>query len=404
MSRIKLALWELFHIFFRHYNFPRKLGLIQIGNPDENSPVYLSGNYTLTVHRLLRVLKGHDCYLLVANSRGSNVWCAAGMNEYTEHDIVDAINVAGLSDKVKHRRLIAPPYAAPGVDTSFVKKETGFRIFWGPTHLDDIPRFIKNGLKRTNDMIQVKFGLQDRVEQALATSLAYSLTIAVGLFFAPMYVLGVMAMIFWVYLTAFIFDPIFPEERNRKRTISIFLVLSACLAGLLSYSDATWQEHLLWQGTLLVVVLLMAMDGCGSSALYKTTVRHWLKEGNYESHFVPIVDPNKCTNCMACVLVCPKNVFAQIRSRKKVVSVKPTECIECMACVKQCYDDAIYNRSGEYKGDVKSIPNLHEIMTRDWEYLKDELKWVEAPITIHAGLPVIAEGDAYKPVPSEERA
>src|SRR5437868_4598237 len=101
MRKIREFLWELFHIFFRHYNFPCELGLIRVGNPDAKSPVFLSGNYTLVVRRLLRVLKGTDCYLLVANARGSNVWCAAGMNEFSEFDVVDAINVADLGRLVK---------------------------------------------------------------------------------------------------------------------------------------------------------------------------------------------------------------------------------------------------------------------------------------------------------------
>src|SRR3954468_6421737 len=128
MTRARLALWETFHIFFRHYNFPCRLGLRRVGHPGTESPVLLSGNYTLTVYRLLRVLRGFDCWLLVANARGSNVWCAAGMNEFTEHDVIDAINVAALPDVVGHRRLIAPPYAAPGVDVRKVKEETGFRV------------------------------------------------------------------------------------------------------------------------------------------------------------------------------------------------------------------------------------------------------------------------------------
>ena len=101
---IKDILWETFHIFFRHFNFPCALGLRRVGNPNERSPVFLSGNYTLTVQRVLRKLRGCDCYLLVANSRGSNVWCAAGMNEFTEYDVIDVINVSGIKDLVRHRR------------------------------------------------------------------------------------------------------------------------------------------------------------------------------------------------------------------------------------------------------------------------------------------------------------
>ncbi|HWN43549.1 MAG TPA: HgcAB-like fusion protein [Thermoanaerobaculia bacterium] len=392
MKKIKAIFWELFHIFFRHYNFPCKLGLIRVGNPDRDSPVFLSGNYTLTVQRVLRKLQGIDCYLLVANSRGSNVWCAVGMNEFSEYDIIDAINVTGLKDLVNHRRMIAPVYAAPGVDVKAVKRETGFNVHWGPTHLDDLPRYIANGFRRTNDMFQVKFGFQDRLEQALSTSLAYSLTLGVGLFFFPGFFLRTIGIIFLVYMFGFCFYPIFPRERLWGRTLLIAAILSAAMAAFGAWQGWASRDFLLWQGVLLGVVLLMAMDACGSSPLYKTTIKHWLTKGDYKSLFNPVIDPALCINCMQCVIVCPKDVFAARRQGvKTVVAVKPDECEECLACVKQCPTDAIFNRSGEYKGDVKSIPNLHHIVTRDWSHLRDEDRWIGKPVVIRGGFPVVAE-------------
>jgi len=391
-KRIYAFFWELFHIFFRHYNFPCELEMIRVGNPNDRSPVFVSGNYTLVVKRLLRVLKGTDCYLLVANSRGSNVWCAAGMNEFTEHDIIDAINVADLGKLVKHRRIIAPPYGAPGVDVRAVKKETGFNIIWGPTHLNDIPRFIQNNYKRTNDMVQVQFGFQDRMEQALSTSMAYSMTVAVGLFFWPRYILTLMGLIFFTYCFGFSLWNLFPEERRWAHTLTIGATIAALLAGLGLLRGWAPRDFAVWEASLAGIVLLMGGDGCGSTPIYKSTVKHWLTEGDYHSLFDPVIDPDLCTNCMACVLVCPKDVFAARRaSVKTVVSVKPEECIECLACVKQCYDDAIFNRSGKYKDDVKSVPNLHNLMTRSWDHLREEDQWLHAPTKLHSGLPVVIE-------------
>jgi NAD-dependent dihydropyrimidine dehydrogenase PreA subunit len=393
MKKIKAFFWELFHIFFRHYNFPCKLGLIRVGNPNSDSPVFLSGNYTLTVQRVLRKLQGIDCYLLVSNSRGSNVWCAVGMNEFSEYDIIDAINVTGLKDLVSHRRIIAPVYAAPGVDVKAVKQETGFNIHWGPTHLDDLPRYIANGFRRTHDMFQVKFGFQDRLEQALSTSLAYSLTLGVGLFFFPGFFLRTIGIIFLVYMFGFCFYPIFPRERMWRRTLLIAAVLSAAMAAFGAGRGWETRDFVLWHGVLLGVVMLMAMDACGSSPLYKTTIKHWLTQGDYKSLFNPVIDPALCINCMQCVIVCPKDVFAARRQGvKTVVAVKPDECEECLACVKQCPTDAIFNRSGQYKGDVKSIPNLHHIVTRDWSHLCDEDRWIGKPVVIRGGFPVVAEG------------
>ena len=402
-EKIRDILWEMFHIFFRHFNFPCALGLRRVGNPNERSPVFLSGNYTLTVQRVLRKLRGCDCYLLVANSRGSNVWCAAGMNEFTEYDVIDVINVSCIRDLVRHRRIIAPVYAAPGIDIRTIKKETGFNIQWGPTHLNDLPRYIANGLKRTHDMFQVKFGLQDRLEQALSTAWCYSMTIGLVLIWWPLFFVKVVGIIFAVYLFGFTFYPFLPEEVRWRRTIAIAAILMGAMAALGWWQDWELADYGLWELVLAATILLMAMDGCGSSPLFKSTIVHWLSRGDYKSAFSPIIDPALCINCMQCVLVCPRDVFAAVRGEvKTVVAVKPDQCEECLACYKQCPTDAIFNRSGKVKGDVKSIPNLVALAARDWSHLHEEERWIGMPTTVRNGVPVVIGASvATARVPSE---
>jgi NAD-dependent dihydropyrimidine dehydrogenase PreA subunit len=394
-EKIRDILWETFHIFFRHFNFPCALGLRRVGNPNERSPVFLSGNYTLTVQRVLRKLRGCDCYLLVANSRGSNVWCAAGMNEFTEYDVIDAINVSGIRDLVRHRRIIAPVYAAPGIDIRAIKEETGFNIQWGPTHLDDLPRYIANGLKRTHDMFQVRFGLQDRLEQALSTAWCYTMTVGLVLILWPLFFLKVIGIIFAVYLFGFTFYPFLPEEVQWRRTLAIAAMLMGAMAALGWWQDWELADYGLWELILAAAILLMAMDGCGSSPLFKSTIVHWLSRGDYKSAFSPIIDPALCINCMQCVLVCPRDVFAAVRGEvKTVVAVKPDQCEECLACYKQCPTDAIFNRSGKVKGDVKSIPNLVALAARDWSHLREEERWIGMPTTVRNGIPVVVGASA----------
>jgi NAD-dependent dihydropyrimidine dehydrogenase PreA subunit len=390
LEKIRDLLWETFHIFFRNFNFPCELGLRRVGAPDARSPVFLSGNYTLTVQRVLRKLRGYDCYLLVANSRGSNVWCAAGMNEFTEFDVIDVINVSGIKDIVQHRRIIAPVYAAPGIDIRAIKRETGFNIQWGPTHLDDLPRYIANGLKRTNDMFQVKFGLQDRLEQALCTSWCYAMTLAAVLIFWPLFFVKVIGVVFSVYLFGFTFYPLLPEEVYWQRTLVIACLLTGGMAVLGYWQGWALADFAVWESIIAGTIVLMAMDGCGSSPLFKSTIVHWLTRGDYKSAFSPIVDPALCINCMQCVLVCPRDVFAAVREDvKTVVAVNPDQCEECLACYKQCPTDAIFNRSGQVKGDVKSIPNLVELAARDWSHLHEEQRWIGMPTTVRSGIPVV---------------
>jgi len=53
----------------------------------------------------------------------------------------------------------------------------------------------------------------------------------------------------------------------------------------------------------------------------------------------PVIDIKKCTNCGACIEVCPMAVFA--KKEDKVIVKKPKECIGCKACEVQCPAEAI---------------------------------------------------------------
>ncbi|MTJ82372.1 MAG: 4Fe-4S dicluster domain-containing protein [Telmatospirillum sp.] len=385
---IKIKLFELFHVFFRHFNFPCELGLRVIGRPDAGSPVFLSGNYALTVHRLMKRLRPFDCYLIVANSKGSNVWCAAGMNEFNEFDIIDAINVSGIGNIVRGRRIIAPPYAAPGVDTAEVARQTGFRLVWGPTHLDDLPDYIRHNYRRTYAMTQARFGFVDRLEQALSTSLVYCMTIFPLAFFYPAYTARVMGLIFLLHISWFSLWDVLPTERLWAKTLSHLLLAQAGLVAVAGAEDMAGDSYALWAATISAIVLLISLDGCGSSTLYKTTPRHWLTKGDYRCHFQPIVDPDKCTSCYDCIHVCPKGVLARL-PKGPAVAVRPDNCIECLACVKSCETDAFFNRSRDWKGDVKSIANLGDIMTRDWRHLDRETRWIGAPLKFQGEMLVV---------------
>jgi ferredoxin len=55
-------------------------------------------------------------------------------------------------------------------------------------------------------------------------------------------------------------------------------------------------------------------------------------------------DPEKCTGCGLCVLVCPHRVF-QIRDRKAYITDRD-RCIECGACVINCREEALWVNRG----------------------------------------------------------
>lgn len=252
-------------------------------------------------------------------------------------------------------------------------------------------------------MFQVKFGLQDRLEQALSTAWCYTMTLAVVLIFWPLFFVKVIGIVFAVYLFGFTFYPLLPEEVRWRRTAAIAVILMGCMAALGYWQGWTLADFALWESILAGTIMLMAMDGCGSSPLFKSTIVHWLARGDYKSAFSPIIDPALCINCMQCVLVCPRDVFAAVREEvKTVVAVKPDQCEECLACYKQCPTDAIFNRSGKVKGDVKSIPNLAALAARDWSHLRDEERWIGMPTSVRSGIPVVVGTTSARPRLTEQ--
>jgi hypothetical protein len=137
-------------------------GLYAVGNPDGNTPVFISANYKLSFDSLRRHLKGLDAYILVLDTKGINVWCAAGKGTFSTDEIVERIIKHGVERVVDHRIIIVPQLGAPGVQPHEVKRKTGFRVGYGPVYARDIPEFLERGRKATPAMRQVHFNLGQR--------------------------------------------------------------------------------------------------------------------------------------------------------------------------------------------------------------------------------------------------
>ena len=138
-------------------------GLYTIGSPDQDSPVLVSSNYKLTFDSLRKELKGLDCYLIVLDTKGINVWCAAGKGTFGATEIANRIERTNLEEKVSHRILILPQLGASGVNAHEVKRLTGFDVVYGPVRAKDVRRFLADGMVATEDMRTVKFTIRDRV-------------------------------------------------------------------------------------------------------------------------------------------------------------------------------------------------------------------------------------------------
>jgi hypothetical protein len=136
--------------------------LYGLGNPTPDSPVFVTANYTLSFDAVRSSLVGIDGYILVLDTQGINVWCAAGKGSFGTDEIVRRVMITRLCEVVRHRKLILPQLGAPGVAAHEVKKRTGFSVEYGPVRAADLAEYLKTHTA-TPAMRRVVFPLRDRL-------------------------------------------------------------------------------------------------------------------------------------------------------------------------------------------------------------------------------------------------
>jgi hypothetical protein len=137
-------------------------GLYRLGSPGLDSPVFASANYTLSFDALRSALTGVDGYIIVLDTKGINVWCAAGKGTFGTGEMVHRIAATGLAGIVRHRRIIVPQLGAPGISWPEVLRKSGFTVEYGPVRARDLPEYLRTH-KATPEMRRVQFPLRDRL-------------------------------------------------------------------------------------------------------------------------------------------------------------------------------------------------------------------------------------------------
>ncbi|NMB78663.1 MAG: carbon monoxide dehydrogenase [Methanomicrobiales archaeon] len=137
-------------------------GLYRLGSPTTESPVFASANYTLSFDALRSSLSWIDAWILVLDTKGINVWCAAGKGTFGTAELVKRIQVTGLADLVSHHKIIVPQLGAPGISWPEVMRQSKFLVEYGPVRARDLPEYLKTR-KATPAMRRVEFPFWDRL-------------------------------------------------------------------------------------------------------------------------------------------------------------------------------------------------------------------------------------------------
>jgi hypothetical protein len=166
----------------RRHRYSVEPGVYRIGEPTPASPVLVTANYKLTFDAVRSALAGLDAWLLVLDTKGINVWCAAGKGTFGTKEVCSRVLAANLYDVVEHRTLVVPQLGAPGIAAHEVKAFTEFRIVYGPVRASDIPAFLEAGMKATPEMRSTTFNLRDRfVLTGTELSLAWNPKVLAGM-------------------------------------------------------------------------------------------------------------------------------------------------------------------------------------------------------------------------------
>lgn len=253
-------------------------GLYAVGDPDEASPVLVSANYKLTFDSLRKELFDLDCWLLILDTKGVNVWCAAGKGTFGTAELVSRIEKTGLSEIVTHHKLILPQLGAVGVSAHEVKKQSGFSVEYGPVRASDIKEYLSSGHRATEEMRTVKFTTMDRlvltpiefVSAAKKSLLIFGVLFLLNLFAARPFglqdsIIYTGAVITGAVLTPILL-PIIPGRAFAWKGWLLGFIWTVCMVWLFDwFSAGAWMLAAGYIFALPSVSAYLAMNFTGSS-------------------------------------------------------------------------------------------------------------------------------------------
>ena len=328
-------------------------GLRIICAPARESPVVVTGNFHLTVRRVESALERQNCYLLVVQSEGINVWCASAGGEMNTHAIITALKTSDIGSLVDHRELILPQLSAPGIDTKLLKKVSGWQGKWGPVYAGSLPEHLANGHTKTEKQCRVRFDLPFRMEMLFAMNfLLWLFFTAIALAIQPAWAV-VMTLIFWG--AGFILYSgyyLLPFKSGWSKALMLAIAAAAVFGGISGHAAGSPWHYAGWMIFTSLAILSIGFDLKGIVGDQTSEAEAFLHKLGFESfghlfrskgiHAGFITqDKSRCVNCNTCGMVCPAGVYGIAKNKTDIIIVDDSTCLKCNGCVMQCPQKAL---------------------------------------------------------------
>jgi acetyl-CoA decarbonylase/synthase, CODH/ACS complex subunit gamma len=120
-------------------------GIYEIGSPDENSPVLVTTNFSLTYFIVSGEIEGSrvPSWLLIMDTEGLSVMTAWAAGKFSGDMVAAFVKKSGIAEKVAHKKIIIPGYAA-AISGEMEEDLPGWEILIGPRDAALIPKFLKD--------------------------------------------------------------------------------------------------------------------------------------------------------------------------------------------------------------------------------------------------------------------
>jgi hypothetical protein len=232
-------------------------GLYRLGKPDEDSPVFASANYTLSFDALRSALNGREAWILVLDTKGINVWCAAGKGTFGTAELVRRIRETGLAGIVRHKKIIVPQLGAPGISWPEVMRNSQFSVEYGPVRAEDLQKYLETH-QATPEMRRVKFSLKDRLVLTPVefTHAALPMIVAAAAFWFLAGPVAALAAVSAVLAGTVLFPALLPVIPTRDFTTK-GLILGLIVAIPFAFSFGTNQSLPVWAADMEAVIALL---------------------------------------------------------------------------------------------------------------------------------------------------